>query len=142
VLSLDAADGLVEPVLPGDADPETLLLHRERVGYLHHAVNALPDRLRYVIVAYFFEQRPQQDIAAELGVTPSRVSQLQAEALRLLHAGLGDELGLAAPAPRAARSTRSTAAADRFTRTLAARSTMAGRLAVTTSLGETRARIA
>jgi RNA polymerase sigma factor for flagellar operon FliA len=143
VLSLDSIEGAAEPATPSHTDPETLILYRERVGYLHHAVAALPERLRLVIVAYFFEQRPQQEIAEELGVTPSRVSQLQAEALRLLHAGLGGELGTDTPAPRTGSSSaRSAAAAARFAASVSAGSTVATRLAVTTPLGETQARIA
>jgi RNA polymerase sigma factor FliA len=89
------ADDLVTE--PG-AGPEELLLRRERLGYLRHAVEVLPERLRAVIVGYFFEERPMADIAAELGVTDSRVSQLRSEALGLLRDGLNTHLdpGLAA----------------------------------------------
>ena len=45
-------------------------------------------RLRRVVEAYFFEERLMQSIAAELGVTESRVSQLRAEALVLLRDGI------------------------------------------------------
>jgi RNA polymerase sigma factor FliA len=83
------ADDMVPERTPG---PEDLILHRERIGYLHHAITALPDRLRHVITAYFFHERPMTDIAAELGVTESRVSQLRAEALILLKDGLNTHL--------------------------------------------------
>src|SRR3712207_7249906 len=46
-------DLVVEP----SAGPEDLLIRRERLGYLRHAVDALPDRLRAVITGYFFEDR-------------------------------------------------------------------------------------
>jgi RNA polymerase sigma factor for flagellar operon FliA len=72
--------------------PEELILHRERIGYLHHAIDALPERLRHVITDYFFHERPMTDIAAELGVTESRISQLRAEALVLLRDGLNTHL--------------------------------------------------
>ena len=71
---------------------EDLLVHREKVGYLHNAVAALPDRLRRVVEAYFFEELPMADIAAEFNVTESRVSQLRAEALVLLRDGLNAHL--------------------------------------------------
>jgi RNA polymerase sigma factor FliA len=45
-----------------------------------------------VVTAYFFEERPMAEIAAELGVTESRVSQLRAEALVLLRDGLNSQL--------------------------------------------------
>ncbi|HEX8632336.1 MAG TPA: sigma-70 family RNA polymerase sigma factor [Catenuloplanes sp.] len=72
--------------------PEDLLLHRERIGYLHNAIEALPERLRTVITAYFLQERPMAEIAAELGVTESRISQLRAEALTLLKDGLNTHL--------------------------------------------------
>ena len=94
VLSLQGfAAGTAEDIVPErNPGPEELLLHRERVGYLHQAIDALPERLRRVITAYFFEERPMLDIAAELGVTESRVSQLRAEALVLLKDGLNTHL--------------------------------------------------
>jgi RNA polymerase sigma factor for flagellar operon FliA len=76
------------PLPSAEPDPETTILDREQRGYLVDAVAALPDRLRAVIVGYFFEERPLQDVAAELGVSPSRASQLQSEALALLRDGL------------------------------------------------------
>ncbi len=93
-----AADDLVVESSPG---PEDLLIRRERLGYLRHAVDALPDRLRAVITAYFFEERPMAQIAADLGVSESRVSQLRAEALVLLRDGLNTHLdpALAAQSP-------------------------------------------
>jgi RNA polymerase sigma factor for flagellar operon FliA len=72
--------------------PEDLLIHRERIGYLHNAIEALPERLRTVVSRYFLEERPMAEIAVELGVTESRVSQLRAEALTLLRDGLNTQL--------------------------------------------------
>jgi RNA polymerase sigma factor for flagellar operon FliA len=83
------AEDLVPERTPG---PEDLILHREKIGYLHHAVNALPERLRHVVTAYFFDERPMNDIARELGVTESRISQLRSEALVLLRDGLNNHL--------------------------------------------------
>jgi RNA polymerase sigma factor for flagellar operon FliA len=92
------ADDMVTEPSPG---PEELLLRRERLGYLRHAIDVLPERLRAVITGYFFEERPMAQIADELGVTESRVSQLRAEALGLLRDGLNTHLdpALAAEAP-------------------------------------------
>jgi RNA polymerase sigma factor for flagellar operon FliA len=83
------AEDLVPERTPG---PEDLVLYRERVGYLHHSINALPERLRRVVTAYFFDERPMAETAAELGVTESRVSQLRAEALLLLRDGMNANL--------------------------------------------------
>jgi RNA polymerase sigma factor FliA len=45
-----------------------------------------------VVEGYFFEERLMQDIADELGVTESRVSQMRAEALALLRDGMNAQL--------------------------------------------------
>jgi RNA polymerase sigma factor for flagellar operon FliA len=94
VLSLQGfAAGTAEDMVPERTPgPEDLILHRERIGYLHHAIDALPERLRLVVSAYFFDERPMTEIAAHLGVTESRVSQLRAEALLLLRDGLNAHL--------------------------------------------------
>jgi RNA polymerase sigma factor FliA len=83
-----ADDMVTEP----SAGPEEMLLRRERLGYLQHAIDALPERLRVVVRGYFFDERPMAQIAEELGVTESRVSQLRAEALTLLRDGLNTHL--------------------------------------------------
>jgi RNA polymerase sigma factor for flagellar operon FliA len=90
VATVHSTDALLEEVsgLPNDDDPEHALVARERSGYLHDAVALLPDRLRAVIVGYYLDERPMRAIAAELGVTESRVSQMRAEAVRLLRAAL------------------------------------------------------
>lgn len=88
-------------VLEGDAEsflaasddsPEQAMVARERRSYLTDSVAALPDRLRRVVVGYFFEERSMQDLADELGVSESRVSQLRAEALLLLKDGINSQL--------------------------------------------------
>jgi RNA polymerase sigma factor FliA len=47
---------------------------------------------RAVVVGYFYEERPMVEIAAEVGVTESRVPQLRAEAPILLRDGLNAHL--------------------------------------------------
>lgn len=86
-------NGETDSVLLADNDdPELELLDRERNAYLVDAVKALPERLRVVVIGYFFEDRSMQDIGAELGVSESRVSQLRAEALDLLKDGINSQL--------------------------------------------------
>ena len=82
-------DDMLASHIPG---PEELIEHREKVAYLQDAVAELPDRLRTVIEAYFYGERPMAEIAAELGVTESRVSQMRAEALVLLKDALNSAL--------------------------------------------------
>jgi RNA polymerase sigma factor for flagellar operon FliA len=95
VLNYDSivTDGEVEDLLPAESEtPDQVLVKRERLSYLVDAISALPARLRTVVTGYFFEERPMQEIAGELGVTESRVSQLRSEALVLLKDGLNAHL--------------------------------------------------
>ncbi|HZQ77044.1 MAG TPA: sigma-70 family RNA polymerase sigma factor [Acidimicrobiia bacterium] len=85
-----------------DADPGEVILRRERRAYLRDAVSALPERLRTVVVGCFFDERPMLELARELGVTESRVSQMKAEALALLREGLDATLEAEAEAVDAA----------------------------------------
>ena len=84
----DASDQLAA----ADTDPVGQLLDRELRGYLIDAVCALPERLRSVVVAHYLDGREMQEIASELGVTPSRVSQLCAEGVALLRDGINAQL--------------------------------------------------
>jgi RNA polymerase sigma factor for flagellar operon FliA len=97
-----AEAGDLDSLLPHDEPgPEQVLLSRERDAYLLDAVAALPERLRTVVAGYYFSERPMADIAEELGVTESRVSQMHSEALSLLRGGmtamLSPEQGPAVP---------------------------------------------
>jgi RNA polymerase sigma factor for flagellar operon FliA len=120
-----ADDLVVEP----SAGPEELLIRRERLGYLRHAIEALPERLRRVVTGYYFEECPMAQIAAELGVTESRVSQLRTEALALLRDGLNTHLdpALAGPAKDGCVARRRAA----YYESIANRSSLKSRLAVT-----------
>jgi RNA polymerase sigma factor for flagellar operon FliA len=117
-------------VTEASLNPEEMLLHRERIGYLHDAVAVLPERLRFVVEASFLQERPLSDVAAELGVTESRVSQLRTEALALLKDGLSTHMEArdsgAAKGDGCVARRRAAYAAQ-----IAGRSTMATRLAVT-----------
>jgi RNA polymerase sigma factor for flagellar operon FliA len=132
VLSLQGfTAGAAEDMVTEDSmNPEETLLHRERIGYLHDAVAVLPVRLRFVVEASFLQERPLAEVAADLGVTESRVSQLRTEALALLKDGLSTHMeqqdaGSAKGDGCVARRRAAYAAQ------IASRSTMASRLAVT-----------
>ena len=96
VISMDAPAGKDDErtlEVPDESpSPEDTLLDDERLVYLRAAVRALPQRLRYVVEQVFFEERPIQDVADELGVTQSRVSQLRSEALTLMREGMNRHL--------------------------------------------------
>ena len=69
-------------------EPSEELEHRELLAYMRDAIELLPERHRVVIAGYFMHGRKSQDIADELGVTESRISQLRSEALEMLRDGI------------------------------------------------------
>ncbi len=97
VLSLDAPCGEEDgdPLTLGssivdDAQlaPSEVLEQRERLTYVRDALAVLPERLRDVVVGYFLDGESSADLAARLGVTESRVSQMRTEALKLMRGGI------------------------------------------------------
>lgn len=85
--------GTADEVMPcEEATPDSLILDQEKQAYLIDAVSELPERLRAVVIGYFFEERPMQELAQELQVSESRISQMRAEALLLLRDGLNSQL--------------------------------------------------
>lgn len=108
MVSIDAetgADG-TSIDLPDTGDsPERVLMRGERARYLHDAIRALPDRLDEVIERNFFGDESLTDIADDLGVTLSRVSQMRARALTLLHAAMSETWeGISVPADGGVRA--------------------------------------
>ncbi len=93
MVSIDAESGGEGGTLdlpdPGES-PERAVLRGERARYLQDAIRALPDRLDEVVDRNFFGGESLTDIAADLGVTLSRVSQMRARALTLLHAAMSE----------------------------------------------------
>jgi RNA polymerase sigma factor for flagellar operon FliA len=129
-----SADDLVTEPTPG---PEDMLLRREQIGYLHHAIASLPERLQMVITEYFLNERPMADIAADLGVTESRISQLRAEALSLLKDGLNTHLDPdLAPAPENPDSITARRRAGYYA-SIAGNTTLHSRLKLTNAHGHT-----
>ena len=77
------------PPLTAEATcPTETLTWRERAKSLQRAMGTVSPRLRRVIVRHYFEDASYAEIAAELGVSRARVSQLHNQAL----ARLRDEL--------------------------------------------------
>ena len=129
-----SADDMVSEPAPG---PEDMLLRREQIGYLHHAIGSLPERLRYVITEYFLSERPMADIAEDLGVTESRISQLRAEALSLLKDGLNTHLDPdLAPTPENPESITARRRASYYAN-IGGNTTLHTRLALTNAHGHT-----
>lgn len=78
-------DHLVDRTVPG---LDELLEDREMSGYLRAALGSLSERHRVVVVGLYFEKRSFEELAELLGVTPSRVSQLRADALEIIRHGI------------------------------------------------------
>lgn len=93
LLSIEGFDSSVaDVVVDNGPGPEQRLLADERLRYLSAGVASLPERLRYVVEQLFFHDRPVVELAEELGVTQSRISQLRSEALSLLRDGMNASL--------------------------------------------------
>jgi RNA polymerase sigma factor FliA len=134
-----SADDMVTERTPG---PEDMLIRREQIGYLHHAIASLPERLRVVVTEYFLNERPMADIAADLGVTESRISQLRAEALSLLKDGMNTHLDPdLAPAPENPESITARRRAGYYA-TIADNTSLHSRLALTNANGFAKASFA
>lgn len=137
VLSLQALPvEASETLMPASTmQPEALLVRREQLGYLRDAIAELPERLRVVIEGHFFEQRLMTDMADELGVTASRISQLRSEALVMLRAALAALDGEGGRQTVPAGGGRAAAQAA-YCAAVASRSTLADRLRTTTATGD------
>lgn len=82
-------DETTEAFLVSEAvSPEDALLAGEQTAYVRAAVEALPDRMRSIVQAIYFDDRTVTEIADELGITHSAVSQQRSEAIRLMREGM------------------------------------------------------
>jgi RNA polymerase sigma factor for flagellar operon FliA len=93
MVSIDAetgGDGTALDLPDTGVSPERALLRSERARTLYDSIRALPDRMDEVIERNFFGDESLTDIARDLGVTLSRVSQMRARALTLLHAAMSE----------------------------------------------------
>ncbi len=108
-----------------DRSPEDHLEHRELVGTLRTALRLLPDTQREVLERHFYGGELFRDIAASMGVTEARVSQIRAEALHAMQAYFGQQFDGVETVPASAPGVRRRAA---FVAEMAAHSTWRTRL--------------
>jgi RNA polymerase sigma factor for flagellar operon FliA len=121
----------LDAVLPSaEPSPDQVMVQREREAYLHDAIATLPERLRTVVLAVFFDERPMQEIAAELGVTESRVSQMRSEALGLLRDGMNKHLSPEQLAPEERPDGRIAKRKEAYYAAIAAQSDFRARLSI------------
>lgn len=87
-----AAYQSIDHLLSGSDDqPETRVLDAERLEQLRSAIADLPERQRTVITLHFLGGLTQEEIGAILSVSNSRVSQIEAAAIKALHSRLRDD---------------------------------------------------
>jgi RNA polymerase sigma factor for flagellar operon FliA len=68
--------------------PDETVEAAELRGYVRDAIAHLPERHRMVAVGLYLESRSFDELAELLGVTPSRISQLRAEAVEMMREGV------------------------------------------------------
>jgi len=69
-----------------DATPDDALLDRAAIAA---AARRLDDRERWIVLRVYFEDRPQAEVAVELGISQAHVSRLLAGAIRKMRRELG-----------------------------------------------------
>lgn len=91
---------LIDLLVSDDAAPETQVLASEQLSAVREAIGRLNERQRMVVTLHFLSGMTQQQIGAMLGVSNSRVCQIEAAAMQTLRRYLAD----ADSAPRPARA--------------------------------------
>lgn len=82
-----ARDGAWEEVQPQSgeyADPERIASGRSELAQAHALIARMPDRMREAFTLFRFEERPQRDIAEQMGITVSAVEKLLRRAYQFL----------------------------------------------------------
>ncbi|RIX30275.1 sigma-70 family RNA polymerase sigma factor [Amnibacterium setariae] len=97
VASLD--ESMADTIATQAATPEDVVLETERTRYVQAAVTSLPPKMRYIVEQIYFHDRSVGDLAAELGLTHSAVSQQRSEGIRLMRHGLETQYATG-PVPR------------------------------------------
>ncbi|WP_220272904.1 RNA polymerase sigma factor [Aquitalea aquatica] len=64
--------------------PERIVLARQQLAQLRHAIDSLPPRCRQAFVRFRFDGIPQKTLAAELGITLNAVEKLLIRAMLAL----------------------------------------------------------
>ncbi len=93
VIEVEGADGTIRlaDVLAAEqgGDPAVAAVESEEVAALRRAVDELPERQRRVVTLHLFEGFTFEQIGTQLGVSASRVCQIEQSAIRSLRQILG-----------------------------------------------------
>ena len=84
-----ASYSILESSYDPTSNPEDLFVATEVTELLAFAVDALPERSRTILVLYYLQEMTLAEIGEVLGVTESRVCQLQSKVLQGLREALG-----------------------------------------------------
>jgi len=90
VVPLEPEREAIEPA--GDPSPESAAAESERHRRLRRAVAALPEELRYAVVAHYWAEVPVRELAQADGITPMAIRKRLAKAFRLLAAALEEKI--------------------------------------------------
>ncbi len=71
-------------------DAERVLMGREKLAAVEAVIADMPERMRSALRLFRFEERPQRDIAAELGITVSGVEKLLRRAYKQISDATAD----------------------------------------------------
>ncbi|WP_375393928.1 RNA polymerase sigma factor [uncultured Sphingomonas sp.] len=71
-------------------DAERVLMGREKLAAVEAVIAEMPERMRSALRLFRFEERPQRDIAAELGITVSGVEKLLRRAYKQISDATAD----------------------------------------------------
>ena len=91
------------PNAPEDT-PFFRCMRSEMKELLARAVADLPEKEQQVLALYYFEELTMKEVGTVMGIGESRVSQIHSLAVMRLRARLGEVMGLAKPAARAAQA--------------------------------------
>jgi len=83
IISLDASEDMdVEDADSGDVEQRTEFMQIRR--HMRDAISTLPEKEKFLIMMYYFQNRTLEEVGAKLGLSKSWTSRLHARALSLL----------------------------------------------------------
>jgi RNA polymerase sigma factor for flagellar operon FliA len=103
---LESGDGVLEECADERAAPEERLIRAGFTEALADAISSLPERERLVVSLYYEEEMNLREIGAVLGVSESRICQIQSQAMLRLRARMHDWVEVGEGKPRGKRPKR------------------------------------